>query len=531
MDIYENLFSNEMNILNYHEKFSQKDNLSFNELYIEYISLIKSYKSLLKQTKKIGKISDINYKLLNETKKQLKILLDSSDEGFLTFGKDFLIDSEYSQECLNIFNTNNIEKLNILELLFESNYDIEKRILEHIFSDSEKDDIYLELLPQEIKKDNRILKIKYKIINIKNEKKIMCIINDITEKKQLEKQLEEEKNNTKMLLNVLLNRDLIKKYIDDYINYVNKDVFLDIEKYTIEDFISIFYKKIHTYKGIFLQWHMIKFSQKLNKLEDDLDILKQSNIEDKEVLKKFIKKRNLESYLNYEIEIISNTLGNEFLNNDMIWIDKNKLIKLENLIKNNIQNEFSDILIYEIKKMYYMDFKNIFNMYKKYTIELAEKFDKKIDNFNININSNIIFDPDYLYTFSKSLIHIFRNIVVHGIEPPSERLKLNKSFGGNINIDIFEDKKYVHIKICDDGKGIESNYDSLDFILEDGFTTSKYSDEFSGRGIGLAAVKCIIEKINGKILIHSKINKGTCFEFLIPKTYSIGGIYGKNIDS
>ncbi|NUU94987.1 hypothetical protein XO10_01475 [Marinitoga sp. 1135] len=527
----ENIFFNEINNLKEHEEFIKKD-ISYEELKSHYNDLIKSYKRLLKQTQKISKISDINHRLLNETKTHLKLLLDNSEEGFLAFGKDFLVYNEYSHECLNIFNMEDISKKNIFELLFEKDYDIEKRIFEHIFEDSEKEDVYLELLPQEIKRKDKILKVRYKIIYMNSEKRIMCIIKDITEKKQLEKNLEIEKNNNKMLLNVIIYKDLVKKYIDDYLQYVTSKIYEDIELYTIEKFISEFYRKIHTYKGIFLQWNMLKFGKELDKLENEINILKESNIKSKAEIISFIKKKKMDTYLMYELDLIKKVLGKEFLNNEMIWVDKKKILSLEEYVQKSIPEDQAEYILKELKRLYYKDFNNLFNMYKNYTIDLAEKFEKKIDNFIVEVDDNILFDPEIFYNFNKSLIHIFRNIIVHGIEYPQERSILGKSYGGNIYCKVYTENNEIHIKISDDGKGIDKQKlkekaekenikekDILNLIFRDGITTKENPDEYGGKGVGLSAVKEEIEKLNGKILVYSEENKGTTFEFILPENF------------
>ncbi|GAB6189908.1 hypothetical protein JCM30566_16500 [Marinitoga arctica] len=505
-------FLNEYEKLETHKNFIETNNFSLEDLISKYKQLINDYELLLKQTKKISKISDINHMILIETKKRLKLLLDNSEEGFLMFGKDFIIHNEYSNECLNIFETNDISKKNVLDLLYVENYDIEKKILNHIFETDEKEDVYLELLPNEVKVNDKFLRIKYKIIHLDNEKYIMCIIQDITEKRALEEKIEIEKNNTKMLLNVVINRDIIKKQIEDYLEYVTSKVYNEITTYSISSFIKNFYRKIHTYKGIFIQWNFIHAGKKLDKLENELNILSESNISKKDDLTSFIKSKSLNKLLNEELSFINNILGKDFLKKDMIWIDKTELKKLEKYIKTTLPIKYSQTLLYKIKRLYLNDIKNIFEQYKKHTLELAEKLEKKIDSFEIE--SSVFIDIDDYYEFIKSLIHIFRNIIVHGIEKPEERIALNKSSGGNIKCKIYEKENVIHIIISDDGKGIENIQD----IFKYGYSSKKrISDIYAGKGVGLFSIKKEIEKLNGKISVFSELNKGTTFNIEIPR--------------
>ncbi len=58
--------------------------------------------------------------------------------------------------------------------------------------------------------------------------------------------------------------------------------------------------------------------------------------------------------------------------------------------------------------------------------------------------------------------------------------------------------------------------DVYEVIFEDGFSSRDDVTEFSGRGVGLSAVKAEIEKLGGKIEIESEIGKGTTFRFVVP---------------
>ncbi|MBM7558908.1 ATP-binding protein [Marinitoga litoralis] len=516
----ENIFFNEKETLEKHKNFLKDNSLSKEDIKEMYYSLFKSYEQLLNKTKKIEKISDINHKLLNETKMNLKLLLDNSEEGFFTFGNDFLINRDYSNECLKIFDKNDIFKINALILLFGEEHELEKKILNHIFENNEKEDVYLDLLPTEIKINNKFLKIRYKILHLEKEKKIMCIVSDITEKKNLEEKLEIEMNNNKMIINIIIYRDIVKKTIDDYINYCTKEIYYDINNLSLNIFLSDLLKKMHTYKGLFLQWNMIKAGKNIDNFENALNMVKKDILSKKDILN-FIKQQKIESFIDYETTIIEKTLGENFLKENKILIDKNKLLDLEKLIEKTIHSQ--KILI-ELKKLYYHSFVDVIKMYKKYSYELAIKLGKKINKFTINYNKNIFFNPEIYFSFNKSLIHIFRNIIVHGIEFPDERLDLNKTAGGNIYCEIFDDKKYIYITISDDGKGINinklrkiKNNDSLLEIFCEGFTTCDSSNEFAGKGLGLTIIKEEVEKLNGKLEISSTYLKGTSFKIILPK--------------
>ena len=83
---------------------------------------------------------------------------------------------------------------------------------------------------------------------------------------------------------------------------------------------------------------------------------------------------------------------------------------------------------------------------------------------------------------------------------------------GSITVDIFGDKKSVHIDITDTGKGISSQ--NIARVFKPGFTTKK-----RGWGLGLSLSRRIIKQYHkGEIFVkHSEIGKGTTFRIVLKK--------------
>jgi chemotaxis protein histidine kinase CheA len=95
------------------------------------------------------------------------------------------------------------------------------------------------------------------------------------------------------------------------------------------------------------------------------------------------------------------------------------------------------------------------------------------------------------------VLHLVRNAVDHGIE-----------HNGRITIEADE----TRIIVKDDGRGIDPAI--LDAIFEPGFSTAEVS-EFSGRGVGLDAVKTAVEELGGEIRVYSELGKGATFEITV----------------
>ena len=82
----------------------------------------------------------------------------------------------------------------------------------------------------------------------------------------------------------------------------------------------------------------------------------------------------------------------------------------------------------------------------------------------------------------------------------------------NQPVNLFKDRRYVHIEITDTGIGIDEHILSL--IFEPFFTTK---EKENGTGLGLSMSYGAIKNHHGEIVVHSKKNEGTSFHIFLPK--------------
>ncbi len=182
----------------------------------------------------------------------------------------------------------------------------------------------------------------------------------------------------------------------------------------------------------------------------------------------------------------------------------------------------------------------IFDRFKKDVRNVASKEEKKV-NFTIQ-SGDIEADIHILRRLNDPILHILRNAVIHGIEKPEERKRKGKNETGEIKISASYEGNNLVINISNDGKPIDYNEvknvavqnglveksvaekytqeQLTQFLFSMGFTTKKNADYTSGRGIGLDAVKKIVEEeLKGAIYLSSD-SKETVFVLKIPLTLS-----------
>lgn len=153
-------------------------------------------------------------------------------------------------------------------------------------------------------------------------------------------------------------------------------------------------------------------------------------------------------------------------------------------------------------------------------------------------NSDLELDTETLDSLAEPLLHLLKNAVVHGIEPPEIRRSLNKSEIGTIILRLENTEKRHIFTISDDGCGIcvdqlrrkaiasnivfetkmlEMTDDEIrQFIFIPGLSTAGELNMNAGRGVGMNIVKESIESRGGTVSVASRSGIGTEFTLRMP---------------
>lgn len=485
---------------------------------------------------------------LKHRNEKVESLLNNSGQGFLLFSNDLMVQNEYSQECKKIFKQD-IAQQSIAELLYINDKERTtfKKALNVFFDSSEtlQKEAILSLLDCEIMLFNRYIKLEFKMINAQT---IMLILTNITKQRELEKRINNERNILTFITMVLKDKTHFFEYLAEF-----EVVLQSIEEKIIQQEVLSFenasklYRKIHTYKGVFLQYSLPKIPQKLHEIETQLwEKIVQSQEKQSDICLNKEMITSLKDAKNEDLNALKAALGESFLNSkDDVCISKKYLqtlqtfaLNLQKLIDIQTVDQTTKQGFEILNKLRYCSLKSLLATYPNFCLQTATALEKEIEPFEIQ-GDDVLIDPKIYSEFTKVLVHIFRNAIDHGIENYEERLESQKSEVAEIMCKIKEHKDFFELIICDDGKGIDietikqkaiqlklytqvelskmSKNDIFSLLFHDGFTTKQSVTELSGRGIGLAAIKEEVDKLHGKIVVESIVGEGTKFIFIIPK--------------
>jgi two-component system chemotaxis sensor kinase CheA len=138
-------------------------------------------------------------------------------------------------------------------------------------------------------------------------------------------------------------------------------------------------------------------------------------------------------------------------------------------------------------------------------------------------------DRVILEGISETIVHVLRNAVAHGIEPPEEREAAGKPRAGRIDLRAQQRGGMVAIEVVDDGKGVSAEVlarageagSLADLLAQTGFSTAEQVTEVAGRGVGLDAVKRSVEGLGGALDVQSEPGRGTEVTLLLPLTLAL----------
>lgn len=147
-------------------------------------------------------------------------------------------------------------------------------------------------------------------------------------------------------------------------------------------------------------------------------------------------------------------------------------------------------------------------------------------------------DKTIVEALFEPLLHGLRNAVDHGIETPAERAALGKAVPAVIRLAAERAGEQLVVSIADDGRGIDiarvrgiaadrevlpaadlaalPDDKVLDLVFAPGFSTAEGVSGWSGRGVGMDAIRTAVEQLGGRVALDSRAGQGTTLRLTLP---------------
>jgi len=171
--------------------------------------------------------------------------------------------------------------------------------------------------------------------------------------------------------------------------------------------------------------------------------------------------------------------------------------------------------------------------------DLSRKGSKQVDLELSGEDTEL--DRNIVEELADPLMHMVRNAVDHGIETPEERVKAGKPANAKVLLKAAHQAGHILIQISDDGRGLDhkkilrkarekglieanaqlSEAEIFNLIFLPGFSTADKITDVSGRGVGMDVVRKHLQKLRGRVDVHSRPGEGTSFLMKLPLTLAI----------
>jgi two-component system chemotaxis sensor kinase CheA len=182
---------------------------------------------------------------------------------------------------------------------------------------------------------------------------------------------------------------------------------------------------------------------------------------------------------------------------------------------------------------------SLFGQFRRLVHDLSRDLGKEVELSTEGEDTEL--DKTIIDRLNEPLVHLIRNSIDHGLEPPSARLAAGKPRAGRIHLSARHTGAAVSISIRDDGRGLDrariqaraeeqgllppgarpTDSELFQYLFHPGFSTAREVTAVSGRGVGMDVVKRVLEIMRGNIDVDTVPGQWTQMSLRLPLTLAI----------
>ncbi|HBP18929.1 MAG TPA: hypothetical protein DEA08_14225 [Planctomycetes bacterium] len=452
---------------------------------------------------------------LDQRNHDMRLVLDNVDQGFLTIDTAGVLSPERSA-AVDVWLGAPSEAQGFAEYLSR----VDERVgmsfelgWEQVVDGFLPLDVALDQLPHELRAKGRVLEIGYTPITIEGElQKMLVVISDVTATRERLRLEAEQRETAQILDRVMSDKSGFLEFygeVGELVRNVAGEVFS-------ED--APLKRALHTIKGNCMIYGLDTVAERCHELESQLDERGQRPSE--------LQREDLGARWERLEESLSALLGDR----------DRELIEIEG-------DHFQRLLEAALGTASRAELANMIASLKleptssrlRRVAEQARRIAKRIGQGEIGIeidDQDLRLEPSRWSAFWSAFIHVVRNAVDHGLEPPELRAAAGKEGAGCLRLTTAVVDGEFQIAVSDDGRGIdweavaekarglglpaETHEELVDALFAEGLSTAQRITETSGRGVGMAAVMEAVEAQGGRVEVESEAGQGTTFRFRFP---------------
>lgn len=499
------------------------------------VQLREAQKELEAYSKNLEQMVDERTKEVKRANQMLNAIMNSLGQGFLTFDENGVCSNIYTRACETV-----LEKIpagqHITQVLNLTGGDESqfKDWMRAVFADSLPFESLKDLAPQ-LYRHSQDHHITLDYFAIRSDSgtisNLVVVATDKTNEFEASHALERERQFAKMVMKLVTNRRQFGQFLDTIDRYLER---LRLLNYSAEE-VAEAYRVLHTLEGEAGVFSAMRLRDAAREAQHELEPFRQEGqtpgaAEFKSVVQRLVSslsKAKDEFYEQNRVLFAALKLQSE----RSFEVAETQLHRFFEVLKAKgvppgVCSEFYDLMASR-------PISEFFGHYNDVMQTIAEKLGKKVAPLQL-VGGDIRLNPEKYDGFFGSLIHSFRNALDHGIESCEEREMVGKPAEGQVTVNCsFVNGKggdpLLRLVIEDDGQGISprvirnkmkknrpkvdwdqiSDHDVIQNIFDPGFSSRSEVGEFSGRGVGMDAIKTEVERLQGKVEVFSEQGVGT----------------------
>lgn len=485
---------------------------------------------------------------------QVASLLDNADQGFLSFDRDFIVEPDCSRSCAAMLGRWPAGQP-AAQVLFPGEQASRELFCASIIAALDETDdgvreAMLSLLPSELALGQRLLHAQYKLLD---RQRVMVVLTDVTEERKMAVMLDRERKRLELIAAAVTDGRSFFEAIDSYRELLDSGLpELRRRGGDPRALAQEAYRAIHTYKGLLNQFGLQESPNALHRIESALADTLAHQI-DADRLGQVLALDTLQSCLREDMAILASALGDEFVGRGAaIEVSRDSAHALARLAERLLRGHPVDATepclrraLGEASRLGSVSLRAALLDHQALLDQAARRTGKRVDTMQVHGGDDIWLDPQRYGPFLRTLGHILRNAVVHGLEAPLERTRAGKAEAGAIRCEVVRESSNFRLTIADDGRGLDiralrlkavqqglygddqvhavPDDEICSLIFRDNFSTQEDVGELAGRGVGLAAVRDEIRAIAGQVVVRSVPGRGATFVFTLPLASQVDG--------
>ncbi len=488
----------------------------------------------------LNQAEHLSLELHSEVQRQtrdIRSLLDNLNQGIFTLvAGSRNIGSLFSAYLRHIIGRDQIKGSTFSQLLLDHsdlNPDQKDRVEAALDASLGEDGIAFELnasnLLQELNYKNpstgKIQQLEFDWSPIHDEhnrvEQILISVRDVTELRNLRKQARQREEDFEILQELVdVAEDRFGRFLQQALSFLEENRRIVAESFS-SDSIQRLFINMHTLKGIARSYHFTHLAHVVHLSEETLSaIRKGQEAWDPVVLER--DRQSVQAVCAHYEKIAREKLG---------WTDTGSILRLKKIqVEGMIQyvqhaattNSRTDAITQlaalekELLELRYHALNQVIDEASRGLDSLARSIGKLPPILEWKADS-IILPEDSAAALHGVLTHLLRNSLDHGLEDPTERKAVGKAPQGTIRTHASIEDDAFQILFEDDGRGLDlqelqrraQNPSALindkaraELIFVPGLSTKQQTNDLSGRGVGMDAVRSILQGMGGEISIE-----------------------------